>query len=329
MPSDRTKCPVCNNQISGEVDETYREIFTVLCPRCGQFKIGDSDATYLKDQRLIGDTDQPKLGPYGTLARANASAWVRERSGPEFRLTHDHAVKMPQIKRPAVLERVERLMLALGRTCESVGEQVHIPGDILEWQAHSWSRKDRELLGMVVLLKELGYITEVDGAIESGFALIRLTVGGWEFLDQLSKTGADSTRGFVAMPFDSTLDDAFDDGFYRAIEEAGYRPYRLDRDEYTGKIDDKLVAEIRRCKFLVADLTLQNQNVYWEAGFAEGLGRELFLTCRADDFENRKFDKNHDVCIKWENPDDLREKLLNKIVSVLGPGPHTGGVRRE
>ncbi len=68
---------------------------------------------------------------------------------------------------------------------------------------------------------------------------------------------------------------AYNDGIEHAIRDSGYRALRIDKKEHNNKIDDEIIAEIRRAKFLVADFTCENEKVrggvYFEAGFAMGL----------------------------------------------------------
>ena len=66
-----------------------------------------------------------------------------------------------------------------------------------------------------------------------------------------------------------------------AITDAGYKPLRIDNVEHTGKVDDRIIAEIRRSRFLVADFSCESGKprggVYYEAGFAEGLNIPILL----------------------------------------------------
>ena len=83
--------------------------------------------------------------------------------------------------------------------------------------------------------------------------------------------------------------------------------------EHNEKIDDKIIAEIRKSGILVADLTENNQGVYFEAGLAMGLGIPVIWTCRKDNFESIHFDTRQYNYIVWENPGELKEKLKNRI----------------
>jgi nucleoside 2-deoxyribosyltransferase len=60
--------------------------------------------------------------------------------------------------------------------------------------------------------------------------------------------------------------------------------------------------EIRMCRFLIADLTCGNQGAYWEAGYAEGLGKPVIYTCNKSYFdkEGTHFDTNHHQTVLWD-----------------------------
>ena len=64
---------------------------------------------------------------------------------------------------------------------------------------------------------------------------------------------------------------------------------------------------------MVADMTGHRPSVYYEAGHAHGLGKDVLFTCRENDFKKLHFDIRQHNCIKWETADDLREKLETRI----------------
>ncbi|MEM9371500.1 MAG: hypothetical protein AAGA26_10115, partial [Pseudomonadota bacterium] len=157
-----------------------------------------------------------------------------------------------------------------------------------------------------------------------------LTFEGHAWLETLEKTNVDSDQGFVAMWFDDSLDEIYRAGFAPAIEAAGYRPLRVDYAEFAGKIDDEVIAQIRRSRFAVADLTsgahsgevIPRGSVYYEAGFAEGLGIPVLYTRREGMEEAVHFDLRQHNFIVWKDVDDLRKRLARRISAVLGDGPH-------
>jgi hypothetical protein len=66
--------------------------------------------------------------------------------------------------------------------------------------------------------------------------------------------------------------------------------------------------EIRNCRFLIADLSHANLGAYWEAGYAEGLGKPVIYTCERSVFLDPQrqphFDTNHHLTVLW-NLDEM------------------------
>ena len=91
------------------------------------------------------------------------------------------------------------------------------------------------------------------------------------------------------------------------------KPMRIDMKEHNNEIPDEIMAEIRNSQFVVADFTGQRKGVYYEAGFAMGLGRPVIWCCRGDHIKDLHFDTNHRNHIPWSSPEDLREKLHRRI----------------
>ena len=53
--------------------------------------------------------------------------------------------------------------------------------------------------------------------------------------------------------------------------------------------------------------------VYYEAGFAQGLGLPVIWTCRKDMIDYVHFDTRHCAHIDWEAPDELKDKLSESL----------------
>lgn len=126
---------------------------------------------------------------------------------------------------------------------------------------------------------------------------------------------------FVAMSFDPKLNDAYELGMVQAIErDCGFTVVRIDRVQHNDDITDRILAGIRGAQFVVADFTKQRPGVYFEAGFAAGLGRTVIWTCHSDDFDSLHFDTRQRNHIKWTEPNDLRTQLTERIrVTVALP----------
>lgn len=140
---------------------------------------------------------------------------------------------------------------------------------------------------------------------------------GWQKFEELQKRQPDSKQCFVAMSFNSELNDIYERGIKKAVKDAGFKPIRIDREEHNEKICDKIIAEIRKSRFIVADFTQQKHGVYFEAGFAMGLNIPVLWLCRKDDVDNLHFDIRQYNHIVWENHDDLYTQLKNRIQAVI------------
>ena len=127
-----------------------------------------------------------------------------------------------------------------------------------------------------------------------------LTVEGYSRIAE-ANSNVDSLQAFVAMWFEDSMYEIYDEGIAPAIRQAGYEPYVVGRDDYIGDVTDKIIAEIRRSKFLVADFTYGKTGVrggvYYEAGFAHGLNKPVIPTCKKEDVDNDPrylhFDTSH------------------------------------
>jgi hypothetical protein len=147
-----------------------------------------------------------------------------------------------------------------------------------------------------------------------------LSIQGWERVHELMKEAKDSRKAFMAMKFgDPRLDEIFRDHFKPAVKQTGFTLSRLDEEPRAGLIDDRMRLEIRTSRFLIADLTHGNAGAYWEAGFAEGLGRPVIYTCRKDVFDDPQrrphFDTNHHLTVVWD-PEAI-ERAVEELKTVI------------
>jgi hypothetical protein len=150
-----------------------------------------------------------------------------------------------------------------------------------------------------VLCDSLKYI-ELQWDFAKGIDICQITPEGYQWLDGVS--AKNSKQVFVAMWFNEEMDLPFVNGIAKGIEQAdgGHTAFKINDKDHNNKIDDEIVAEIKRSKFLVADFTGHRGGVYYEAGLAQGLRLPVIWTCRKDDIEKLHFDIRQYNCITWE-----------------------------
>jgi hypothetical protein len=126
----------------------------------------------------------------------------------------------------------------------------------------------------------------------------------------------------MAMEYgNAELDKIVENIFKPAVKQTGFDLFKLPDRPKAGLIDDRLRVEIQTSRFLIADLTHDNLGAYWEAGYAEGLGKPVIYTCEKSKFEKDPphFDTNHYLTVKWdgENPKEAAEELKATIRATL------------
>lgn len=203
---------------------------------------------------------------------------------------------------------MDRLLLMLRSRSAVFGERITI------------SKEDYPLLALkgptewdfvIVQVRDQGFVT-----LEPGNTAV-ITLNGWKRLEELGNLRLESSQAFVAMWFADELEQAWSEGFAPGVTEAGFTPMRVDLVEHNGKICDRIISEIRRSGLLVADFTGQRGGVYFEAGFAMGLGIPVIWTCRDDESSKLHFDTRQYNHIIWRTPHDLREKLRDRILATV------------
>lgn len=120
---------------------------------------------------------------------------------------------------------------------------------------------------------------------------------------------------FVIMPFSPELDDLYYLGIHEAAREAGFSCERVDEMEFDGIVLNKVYDSIKNSRIVIAEVSDPNPNVYYELGYAHGLGKPTILITRSISsapFDTRGF--NH---IIYSNIRDLRDKLKDRLSAIL------------
>lgn len=147
---------------------------------------------------------------------------------------------------------------------------------------------------------------------------LKISADGWNYLDSL-KRNRDSKLVFVAMSFKEGLKFLFDDCIRPAVKDAGYNAERVDTEHHVENINDRMIALINRSRFVVADFTHKSHGVYFEAGYARGLGLTVIWSCREDEVKYLHFDASPFNMLTWteDKLPDYRERLKDRIGAVI------------
>ena len=147
------------------------------------------------------------------------------------------------------------------------------------------------------------------------FYQVNLTLKGWEQYEAEKRGGFAGNYGFLAMQFNEhDLDTFVKDVLKPAVKTATDCDLVDVRDvAKAGIIDNIIRVQIRDAKFIIVDLTHDNHGAYWEAGYAEGLGKPVIYICEKKKFDKKgtHFDTNHCTTVPWSRDDDdgFRQEL--------------------
>ena len=170
--------------------------------------------------------------------------------------------------------------------------------------------------GVFGLLEDLGYVRDPE---QKGYYII--TAAGWQKIEELLKENQVVRQGFVAMSFCEET-EPIREAFRQAMEEVGYNVRIIDEKEHNNQIVPEIFFEIQRSKFVVVDVTYPNYGAYYEAGYAQALGKQVIICCREDKFnggyERPHFDISQKAMIIWKDEKELVERLKRRIEATVG-----------
>jgi nucleoside 2-deoxyribosyltransferase len=280
------------------------------CPRCKEFIIFDL-IEFTAPDSFFG----PKL-----------SAWIRdsnEQHAEVPKLTTDTLEDLqkglpnygPREKQIILLQNIERKTAYPGKPVEII-PKYDIP--------LAWASTEEEFLYYINSLIERGFLKKPGPTtrFDMLFSVV-ITADGWDYLEQHERHIEERTQAFVAMSFSEDLKSIWEGPIRNAIKKAGYKPYRVDAEPHNELIDFKIISAIKNSRFVVADFTGQKHGVYFEAGYARGIGLPVIWCVRKDDFKNLHFDTNHYNHIQWETPNELEDQLYQFICEIVGKRKET------
>lgn len=298
MPS----CPVCKQSLQHfkDIEGLKSE---VICNYCGEFIIE-------KSLQAILDSNQ-----YNQL---RIGSWIREQNSfgviPELKATDfDNLISLKDKK----INQKYELLLKYIYSVKTI--QIELSALNRLYLVLFWCEDIKEfnmLLSKAVELKHLKLVFD-----SMTYEKYSITYDGKEFIENLGLDN-NSNKVFMAFHFTEEMKKEFETIIKQAVFDASEGKLEAVRvssstTDHDAKIDDELIGMIKSSKAVIADFTGNRTAVYYEAGFAMGLGIPVIWTCKKDDVDNLSFDTRQYPHIIWENEEDLYTQVVNRLKAKI------------
>jgi hypothetical protein len=118
---------------------------------------------------------------------------------------------------------------------------------------------------------------------------------------------------FIAMPMNADDPQSVDvlDSIKEAATRCGIHAERVDEPQYNERITDRILESIRKAEFVIVDLTSSKPNVFYEAGYAQGLGKTPIYIARHG--TTLEFDLKDYPVIFFRNMKELKDSLEKRL----------------
>lgn len=321
MIDELSKCPVCLGRYVDGTDATKNFVtadnlaYVIHCETCGVFRLAMALGHSLAEDSGLSDRCRAAISHkirIGTTATDSECIVLSDRD---------------------VSSMIERGCVGVTPAMQAINV-IKFIGDYINDTGERASLEPKNLFAiigapspdfahrLVVELEKRGHVTgkSVNSGIpELYYINADLTLDGWERYEAEKKGEISGNYGFIAMKFgDESLEDLVKTVIKPAIGERLPFELRDVRDvSQAGIIDNIMRAHIREAAFVIVDLTHDNSGAYWEAGYAEGLGKPVIYICEKEKFEEKKthFDTNHCTTIMWSS--EIEEEFSKQLVATI------------
>ena len=336
-----TDCPVCRSAASAQPDYN-RTVTFFTCPVCGRFEYGEDDLgafnenhlpSYLLYHAFINQFHQVERRYHTSLNKEKCDEY--KKGYEQGDISHGLPVHMDSEIVEAwypktFAERVDDILLYIYEHTGHMGQQISLSYhgmlsllfvDRKETNSFtgetSWRSDDKckaEAKYLLDYLSENTFLSYSFGTTEDKALFVTLSPKGYARVDEIQKATSYGRSALVAMKFgDETK--PLREAIRKGITDAGYVAIFIDEVQHNDFITPELLKHIRDSKFVVVDLTHQNNGAYFEEGYAMGLGKPVIQLCKRH--VQLHFDIAQKNTIMWDAEEDIPERLTNRIKATI------------
>lgn len=303
-------CLICKlNPIKTNL-EFSRRVYHVECARCGDYIISEYFFIFSDVRERLEKISHILSG----LSRE-----LKETGGKRPEFLSDNIEKLassyPVPDLSSIENKTEKLLNRLKEKTSYYGEVLQIRINMDYPLAYAKNRK--EFLALLNLLKEKKLISVKSQIVDDSVTSLEvvLLASGWDLVYKFKNKNLESKQVFIGVWFAEQMSE-----YIQAIEEAikhvGLTPLCIKDKYYSETIRDKALGEIRKSRFVVVDLTGDRPSVFFEAGFAFGLGVDAIYVYKTEPEgvkSNLDFYVKHYQCHGYANKEELKEIITNAL----------------
>ena len=310
-------CLFCNNMVELNNNDVKEGMLKISCKLCGDYYVSKK----INPRNLTPKQLNMMFHLVTTNTRDTKIAFIVDENMQDEKLICFCIDKLENLYPKNLSDRIDCILLNIFAQTKELGVHLNINFSKDTLGICSKNKLNRIFMidrnsysedicnGIIQALIDMNYIMYSDTMLHRE---ILLSCKSLERIEELHKNPNNIKQAFVAMWFDESMQKARE-CIERAIYDSGYVPMIIDVKEHNNQIVPEIFYEIKHSKFMIADLTGSRGGVYYEAGYAEALEKQVILTCRKG--ESTHFDVKQKNTIFWEesNYDSLYEKLKRRI----------------
>jgi nucleoside 2-deoxyribosyltransferase len=320
-------CYACNSVVKskGHIDSNYNQFF-YECEICGRYGV---DYFYFDkiDRDILAHFLYHNNLKNGHLFNNNFTYYYGSKESFEIiykkyeyiHLLNDEEVEAWYPKNFS--EKIDTVLLSLAKLSDYIGSVIDLSNEqilSLFLVKRYLLDKENSLEAQILQISTFADYMSEQKFIKKEGNKISLLPEGWKRIDELQKNQTDNKQAFVAIAFSKNMQktqEAIEDG----IRRAGYTPHVMNKSEHNNQIVPEILYQIKQSKFVVAEFSTRNNGVYYEAGYAAGLGKEVIHICKKGEFgKNGHFDIKQKSTVLWEIEDEIAEHLFKRIEATIG-----------
>ncbi|WP_243149308.1 hypothetical protein [Colidextribacter sp. OB.20] len=332
MEEEKKICPVCGTEVPSSYNHDLYLTF-YRCPVCGQYQLD----IYWKEQgfnmnhlaAFLAHNAYPasdfEQRYYTTASREVCDELQKEGKGHPVHI--DSEIVEAWYPR-SFAEKIDLVLLYLHKHAPHIGQTIHFTPQTLysflfidrydfvngQYVSRKGDTLEAEARFIISCLIQQGLIADRGKQPFAAAQLFTLTPYGYARIDEIQRYTASGRNVLVAMQFgDETR--PLREAIRKGIESAEYHAIFIDEVQHNDFITPELLKYIRDSKFVVVDLTHQNNGAYFEEGYSMGLGKPVIQLCKQG--VKLHFDIAQKNTIMWETEDDIPELLQKRIIATI------------